>query len=58
MDYVPMLAALIGLVVIVIFMAGPGEKRAEIARNMAITLGVLVILVFLFALVARQWVNP
>lgn len=58
MRYLPMLAALVGLLVIVIFMAGDGEKRAEVARNMAITLGILVVLVFLFGLVARQWVTP
>ncbi|MBW3595429.1 MAG: hypothetical protein KY391_07600 [Actinobacteria bacterium] len=58
MRYLPMLAATAGLLILVIFMAGPGERRTEVARNMAITLGVLVVLVFLFGLVARQWVRP
>ena len=58
MRYLPMLATMIALLGLVIFMAGPGEKRAEVARNMAITLGVLVVLVFLFGLVARQFVKP
>ena len=58
MRYLPMLGVLSLLLILVIFMAGPGEKRAEVARNMAITIGVLVVLVFLFGLVARQWVQP
>ena len=58
MRYLPMLATMIALLALVIFMAGPGEKRAEVARNMAITIGVLVVLVFLFGLVARQFVKP
>lgn len=58
MRYLPMLGVMALLMIFVIFMAGPGEKRLEAARNMAITLGVLLVLVFLFALVARQWVDP
>lgn len=58
MRYLPILAVLVGLLVIVSFMAGPGERRLELIRNMAITLGVLVVLVLLFGLVARQWVEP
>jgi hypothetical protein len=58
MRYLPILGVLVGLLVIVSFMAGPGEKRIELIRNMAITLGVLVVLVLLFGLVARQWVEP
>ena len=58
MRYLPMLAVTAGLLILVTFMAGPGEKRAKLARNMAVTLGVLVVLVFLFGLVARQWVRP
>ena len=58
MRYLPMLGVMGLLLLLIIFNAGPGEKRAELARNMAITLGVLVVLVFLFGLVARQWVEP
>jgi hypothetical protein len=58
MRYLPILGVLVGLLVIVSFMAGPGEKRIELIRNMGITLGVLVVLVLLFGLVARQWVEP
>jgi len=58
MRSLPMLVVVAGLLVVVILMAGPGEKRVEVARNIAITLGVLVVLVFLFGLVARQWVRP
>ena len=58
MRYVPMLAATAGLLILVVFMAGPGERRTEVARNIGITLGVLLVLVFLFGLVAREWVNP
>jgi len=58
MRYLPMLAVTTGLLVLVVFMAGPGERRTEAARNIGITLGILVVLVFLFGLVARQWVNP
>ena len=58
MRYLPILGVLVGLLVIVSFMAGPGEKRIELIRNMAITLGVLVVLVLVFGLVARQWVEP
>jgi hypothetical protein len=58
MRYVPILLVMLGLLVLVTFMAGPGERRAELVRNMAITLVVLVVLVFLFGLVARQWVRP
>lgn len=58
MRYLPMLGVLVLLVGFVIMMAGEGERRAELARNIALTLGVLVILVFLFALVARQFVKP
>ena len=58
MRYLPMAGTLVALLVLVIFMAGPGERRAEVARNMALTIGVLVILVFLFGLVARQFVKP
>lgn len=56
MRYLPMLLVLAGLLVVVTFMAGPGKRRTELIRNMVITLGVLVILVLLFGLVARQWV--
>ena len=58
MRYLPMLLVLGGLLVVVTFMAGPGERKTELIRNMAITLAVLVVLVFLFGLVARQWVQP
>ena len=58
MRYLPMLGVTAGLLILVTFMAGPGEKRAEVARNMALTLGILIVLVFLFGLVARQWVSP
>lgn len=58
MRYLPMLGVMALLLLFVVFMAGPGEKRGELVRNMAITLGVLVVLVFLFGLVARQWVQP
>lgn len=58
MRYLPMLGALVLLMGFVITMAGDGEKRAELARNMAITIGVMVILVLLFGLVARQFVKP
>jgi hypothetical protein len=58
MRYLPMLLVLGGLLVVVAFMAGPGGKRAELVRNMAITLVVLAVLVFLFGLVARQFVQP
>lgn len=58
MRYLPMIGVLAGLLIVVSFMAGPGERRKELVRNMAITIGVLVILVFLFGLVARQWVKP
>ena len=57
MRYLPMLGVMVLLLGFVIMMAGEGEKRAELARNMAITLGVLVVLVFLFGLVARQFVD-
>lgn len=58
MRYLPILLVLAGLLVVVTVMAGPGEKRVELIRNMAITIGVLMVLVFLFGLVARQWVQP
>lgn len=58
MRYLPMLGALVLLMGFVIMMAGEGEKRAELARNMAITIGVMVVLVLLFGLVARQFVKP
>ena len=58
MRYLPILGVLVGLLVVVSFMAGPGERRMELLRNMAITLGILVVLVFLFGLVAQQWVEP
>lgn len=58
MRYLPMLAVLVLLMVFVLMMAGDRDKRAELARNMVITLGVLVVLVFLFGLVARQFVKP
>jgi len=58
MRYLPMLVATAGLLILVVFMAGPGERRMEVARNIGVTLGILVVLVFLFGLVARQWVNP
>ena len=57
MRYVPMLATMAGLLILVIFMSGTGERRTQAARNIAVTLGVLVVLVFLFGLVARQWVD-
>ena len=57
MRYLPMILVLAGLLIMVTFMAGPGKRRAELVRNMAITIGVLVVLVFLFGLVARQWVQ-
>ena len=57
MRYVPMLATMAGLLLLVIFMSGSGERRAEAARNIAITLGVLLVLVFLFGLVARGFVD-
>ena len=58
MRYLPMLGVLVLLTGFVIMMAGEGEKRVELARNMALTLAVLVVLVFLFGLVARQFVQP
>lgn len=58
MRYLPMLGVLVLLMGFVIMMAGEGEKRAELARNMAITIGVMVVLVLLFGLVARQFVRP
>ena len=58
MRYLPMLLVLGGLLVVVAFMAGPGERRAELVRNMLLTLVVLAVLVLLFGLVARQWVQP
>ena len=58
MRYLPMLGVLVLLTGFVIMMAGEGKKRAELARNMALTLAVLVVLVFLFGLVARQFVQP
>ena len=58
MRYLPMLGVMGLLLLLIIFNAGSGEKRAELARNMAITIGVLVVLVFLFGLVARQFVKP
>ena len=57
MRYIPILATMAGLLILVIFMSGSGEKRTEAARNIAITLGVLVVLVFLFGLVARGLVE-
>ena len=58
MRYLPMLGAMVLLMGFVIMMAGEGKKRAELARNMAITIGVMVVLVLLFGLVARQFVKP
>jgi hypothetical protein len=58
MRYLPMIGVLAGLLIVVSLMAGPGERRKEMVRNMAITIAVLVVLVFLFGLVARQWVEP
>lgn len=58
MRYLPILGVLVLLVGFVILMAGEGGRRIELARNMAITLGVLIVLVSLFALVARQFVQP
>ena len=58
MRYLPMLGALVLLMSFVIMMAGDGSKRAELARNMVITIGVMVVLVLLFGLVARQFVKP
>jgi hypothetical protein len=53
-----MLGTLVLLMGFVIMMAGDGSKRAELARNMLITIGVMVVLVLLFGLVARQFVKP
>ena len=58
MRYLPMLGVMVLLLGFVIFMAGEGERRTELAKNMAITIGVLIVLVFLFGLVARQFVQP
>lgn len=58
MRYLPLVLVIAGLLLVVTLMAGPGERRTELVRNMALTLGVLVVLVFLFGLVARQWVQP
>ncbi len=58
MRYLPLLVAIVVLMAFVVMMAGDGAKRAQLVRNMALTLGVLVVLVFLFALVARQFVSP
>lgn len=54
MRYLPMLLAMGGLMLLVIFMAGPGERRATAARNMGLTLVVLFVLAMLFGLVARR----
>ena len=58
MRYLPMLGVLVLLMGFVIMMAGEGEKRVELARNIAITIAVMVVLVLLFGLVARQFVKP
>jgi hypothetical protein len=49
-----MLLAMGGLMVVVVFMAGPGEKRATAARNMGLTIVVLFVLALLFGLVAKR----
>ncbi len=58
MRYVPMLGVLVFLVACVILMAGEGRRKVELARNMAITLGILFLLVIMFGFVARQFVEP
>ena len=58
MRYLPMLGVMVLLMGFVTLMAGEGKQRTEFVRNMAITLGVLVVLVFLFGLVARGFVKP
>lgn len=57
MRYLPLLAVIFGLLIVVAFMAGPGERRIEVARNMALTMAVLVVLVLLLGLVARNFVQ-
>ncbi len=54
MRYLPLLLAIGGLMLIVVFMAGPGEKRAAAARNMGLTLVVLFVLALVFGLVAKR----
>ena len=54
MRYLPMLLTMGGLMLIVVLMAGPGEKRATAARNMGLTLVVLFVLAVLFGLVAKR----
>lgn len=54
MRYLPLLLVLAGLLVIVIFMAGPGEKRIQAARNIGLTIVVLMVLTLLFGLITRQ----
>ena len=57
MRYLPMLGVIALLLGLVVLMAGPGERRGEVARNIAITIGVMIFLVLLMGLVARQWVQ-
>ncbi len=49
-----MLLAMGGLLVVVILMAGPGERRVTAARNIGLTIVILFVLALLFGLVARQ----
>ena len=54
MRYAPILLAMAGLLIVVIIMAGPGERRITAARNIGLTIVILLALALLFGLVARQ----
>ena len=54
MRYLPILLAMGGLFLVVVFMAGPGERRITAARNIGLTIVVLLALALLFGLVARR----
>jgi hypothetical protein len=54
MNYLPILLVLAGLLVVVAFMAGPGEKRGQLIRNILLTLAALIVGVLLLGVMASR----
>ncbi len=53
MRYLPILLVMGGLLVVVVFMAGEGDKRKQVAINIALTIVVLIVLTLLMGVVTR-----
>ncbi|MDQ3940646.1 MAG: hypothetical protein M3238_04755 [Actinomycetota bacterium] len=58
MTYLPIIGLLIGLIILVVLMAGPGERRVEMIQKIGMTLVVLIVMSLLFALVTRDFLTP